>query len=305
MRLLLIFIDGIGLGSNNPGINPFVRYKPRFFQDVFGGMLSEDLGKILLPSACMVPTDANLEVDGLPQSATGQTTIFTGINASKIMGRHIAGFPGPSLSGIIYEHGIMQNLLNKGYCVTSANMYTPDYMDLVAKRKRRHSVTTLLILGAGLPLRSAEEMLSGKAVYQDITNEMLSAREINNIPEISPQIAAKRLIDLSKHYDFTLFEYFQTDRCGHKQNWSYAEKILQILDEFLSALYLHTPPNTLVMVTSDHGNFEDFGTKAHTRNLVPTLLWGEQCERIAENINSLIDLTPAIISILEGAKGHD
>lgn len=305
MHILLVFIDGLGLGTNNPEINPLARFKPRFFQDIFGKTLCEDLGKILAPSACMIPTDANLGVEGLPQSATGQTAIFTGVNAPKVMERHIAGFPGPSLSHIIFEHGIMKKLLHNGYRVTSANMYTPDYLDLVAKRKRRHSVTTLLILGAGLPLRSTMDMLSSKAVYQDITNEMLFSRGVANIPKVSPEIAAKRLIGLSLQYDFTVFEYFQTDRCGHKQNWSYAEKILRNIDEFLSTIYINTPSDMLVIVTSDHGNFEDFGTRMHTRNPVPTLLWGTQCEKIAAKIKDLTDLTPAIIAELEGAKDHD
>lgn len=300
MHILLIFVDGLGLGDNNSDINPLVRYNPRFFLEVFGHPLCKELGKVISSSGCMIPTDANLEIEGLPQSATGQAAIFTGVNASQFMGRHIAGFPGPSLAALIQQYGIMKELRQMGCRVTSANMYTPNYMELVAKRRRRHSVTTLLIMNAGLPLRSAEDMLAGRAVYQDITNELLHHQGMNEFSKITPNLAAKRLVDLSRDFEFTLFEYFQTDRCGHKQDWSYAEKILQVLDEFLFTIYLHTPSDTLVMVVSDHGNFEDFGKRMHTRNPVPTLLWGFRCENVAARINSLIDLKPAMFTVLKG-----
>lgn len=300
MHIILIFVDGLGLGDNNSDTNPFVRYNPRFFLEVYGHPLCKELGKIISSSGCMIPTDANLGIEGLPQSATGQTTIFTGVNASQFMGRHIAGFPGPSLANLIQQYGIMKELRKKGCRVTSANMYTPNYMELVARRKRRHSVTTLLILDAGLPLRSTEDMLAGRAVYQDITNETLLSLGMGEFSKITPGLVAKRLITLSRDFDFTLFEYFQTDRCGHKQDWSYAEKILQILDEFLFTIYLYTPSDTLVMVVSDHGNFEDLRRRMHTRNPVPTLLWGFQCENAAAGINSLIDLKPAMITVLKG-----
>lgn len=304
MHVILLFIDGFGLGSSNPEDNPLIRYKPRFFSEILGTDLCQDAGKIILPEICLISTDANLGVDGLPQSATGQTAIFTGVNASQRMGRHIAGFPGPSLAALIREHGIMKRLMQKGFHVASANMYTHNYMELVEKKKRRHSATTLLILDAGLPLRTAADMHLDMAIYQDITNEMLPILGVTDIAPISARLAAKRLINLSRQYEFTLFEYFQTDRCGHKQNWTLAAEILHTLNEFLYTIYRHTPTDTLVIVTSDHGNFEDFSKKTHTRNPVPTLLWGRDSEKAAASINALTDITPAILAAIEGGKVH-
>ncbi len=73
MRVLFIFLDGIGLGADNPEINPFARVEMPFLQSLLGGQ------KMLATSAphdgeraTLLPLDAALGVDGLPQSATGQ-----------------------------------------------------------------------------------------------------------------------------------------------------------------------------------------------------------------------------------------
>lgn len=297
---MLIFIDGVGLGPNDAAVNPLVRFPTPFFQQVFGCPLTRDLPKTLEQRACMIPTNARLGVDGLPQSATGQTALFTGVNAPKRLGRHVQAFPGPQLQKILQAHGIMKQLAVKGYKVTSANMYTPDYQALVTQRKRRHSATTLTILGAGSALRSIEEMEQGKAIYQDITNSMLPQMGVSCVPVVQPQIAAKRLVELARHYDFTMFEYFQTDRCGHKQDWDRAGRIICILDEFLQTIYNEIASDMLVIITSDHGNFEDLSVKTHTLNFVPTILFGCNCTDVAAKIGNLTDIAPAIISCIEG-----
>ncbi len=302
-KVLLIFIDGLGLGEENPATNPLIRIDPTFFRGLFGGPLSRERGQIINDTACLVPTDAGLGVPGLPQSATGQTAIFTGVNAPQRMGCHILGFPGPALAAIIAEHGIMKELAADSFSVTSANMYTADYMELVARRQRRHSVTTLTILGAGLPLRSKREMAAGEAVYQDITNEMLPRFGVTDVPGVSPAEAGRRLAALAHGHDFTMFEYFQTDRQGHKNDWAQAKKIVAVLDGFLTAV-LRAVQDILVVITSDHGNFEDFSVKTHTTNPVPTILIGPGCREVAAAIRDLTDIKPAIIAYLKEGEEH-
>jgi hypothetical protein len=58
--------------------------------------------------------DASLGVPGLPQSATGQTSILTGVNAPAEMGRHISGFPGPTLRRILFEHSVLKRIRERG-----------------------------------------------------------------------------------------------------------------------------------------------------------------------------------------------
>ena len=298
MRIIMIFIDGIGLGSNNLDINPFIRFGLPTFQELFDCPLSQDIGSILRPECCIVPIDATLGVDGLPQSATGQAAILTGLNTARMMGRHIQAFPGPELSKIIVENNLMKRLLTCKMAVTSANMYSPDYFELVAKRKRRHSAITLAALSTGMSLRSLVEIHNNQAVYQDIINAMLPSLGIENVPQITPKEAATNLVNISRKYSFTIFEYFQTDRAGHKQDWQYAHRILTTLDEFIGTVYKRLPTDTLLMITSDHGNFEDMSVKTHTVNKVPLIALGPKAQETISGITDLTGITPAIVEVL-------
>lgn len=298
MKVIMIFIDGLGLGEKKADKNPLVMYPMSFMQDIFKGPLTMELGTSINNRACLIPTDANLGLGGLPQSATGQTTIFTGINASQLMRSHIHAFPGPRLAKVIEEHGIMGQLKKKGYTITSANAYTPDYMDLVARRKRRHSATTLTILHAGQPLREIERLQVAEAVYQDITNKMLTELGYT-VPLITPTEAGENLVAIARQHHFTIFEYFQTDRCGHKRDWIKAQEIVNTLNEFIYSVYDNMDTDMTLFITSDHGNFEDFSVKTHTRNFVPTLILGKSCNMVALKIRTLADITPAIIELLE------
>ncbi len=298
MRVIFIFIDGIGLGSNNPEINPFIRFDLPIINQLFGASLSQEIAPILRPECCLVPIDATLGVAGLPQSATGQAAILTGLNTARIMGRHIQAFPGPELTKLIVDSNIMKRLTACEMPVTSANMYSPDYLELVAKRKRRHSAITLAALSTGMPLRSLSEIRNGQAVYQDITNEMLPNLGIDSIPQAAPKQAAINLVNISRKYFFTIFEYFQTDRAGHKQDWLHAEQIIKVLDEFIGNVYSILPADTLLLVTSDHGNFEDMSVKTHTVNKVPLIALGVKAQETIHKITDLTGITPAIIEAL-------
>ncbi len=56
---------------------------------------------------------------------------------------------------------------------------------------------------------------------------------------------------------------------------------------------------TTLIVTSDHGNVEDLGTKSHTWNPVPTLLFGEMAGALAPRLDRLEAFTPAIVATLD------
>lgn len=298
MRVLLVFIDGLGLGRNDPAINPLVHFGFPIFTEVFGWPMTKDTDSIIMPEHCFIPVDATLGVDGLPQSATGQAAILTGVNTAKALGRHLQAFPGPQLSRIISDDNMMKKLTESGFRATSANMYTPDYFELVAKRKRRHSAITLAALSTGMTLRSLPEMRKGEAVYQDITNKMLTGFGIDDIPPVTPTQAASNLVNISRKYSFTIFEYFQTDRAGHKQDWPYAKQIIGILNEFIGEVYKRLPADTLLLITSDHGNFEDMSIKTHTFNKVPLIALGHQAKKMVSGINDLTGIAPAILAVL-------
>ena len=127
LKILFIFVDGFGLGANDPAVNPL--YNARF----------PNLQK-LLAHAC--PLDACLGVEGLPQSATGQATLLTGINAAKRMGRHIEAFPPTALKKMIRHESLFSKLKKLGKQCTFANCYWN--VDPTCIPLRRQSVTTAM-----------------------------------------------------------------------------------------------------------------------------------------------------------------
>ena len=145
-RTLMVFVDGLGMGAPDPAYNP-----------IFGGA-APVLARLLAEEAA--PVDATLGVPGLPQSATGQTTLFTGVNAAAAVGRHVEGFPGPALQAILREFNLFSRLRARGGAVAFANAYYPDEASR-ARMRRRPSVTTVMPLAALGGVRGAEEMRRG------------------------------------------------------------------------------------------------------------------------------------------------
>ena len=76
----MIFLDGVGIGEKDFQNNPFFKYNFRIFNEIFGQVPS--LGDQFLNKngIYIFPSDARLGVEGLPQSGTGQTSIFCGVN---------------------------------------------------------------------------------------------------------------------------------------------------------------------------------------------------------------------------------
>lgn len=287
MRILLIFIDGLGLGPINPDINPIYRAKTPILRNIFAGK-----------DGLLIKTDTILGVDGIPQSATGQTTLLTGINAPQIMGRHVSGFPGPILQKIISVNNIFIKLIKIGKKCTFANAYTKDYLhNLKTNNKIRASVTTFSTYSAKLPFRKVEQIVNRKAIYQDFSNKLLIERGFK-IPEFTPERAAQNLINIFRENDFTLYEYFQTDRIGHSQDFNKAQKLLEDLDRFFKVILSNFQfENELIIITSDHGNIEDLTIKTHTTNPVPTIIFGKASTSLKHMIKDLTDITPAILSL--------
>jgi hypothetical protein len=231
-------------------------------------------------------------VEGLPQSATGLTSILSGVNAPATVGRHINGYCTPSLATILDGRSLFSRVKAAGAAPTFANAYTPAYLE---KLPRFVSVSTTAVLRAGLRFRTLEDLQRGEAVYHDFTNRLLGERG-HVLPPSEPAEAGQRLARLAGRHDFTMYEHFLTDLAGHAQDMDRSVGILESLERFLDAvlvaldLSVHT-----VVLASDHGNLEDLSTHQHTKNPVPSLVWGAGARTVAASIRSLADLAPAIL----------
>ena len=290
MRMIFIFIDGFGIGENDPEKNPYIAANTKSFDD-------------LIKRYGVYITDATLGVEGLPQSATGQTTIYTGINASKAIGRHWSARPTQALSDLIMQDNLFISMKNNGHTVTFANVYTTEYLEQMEKKPRgifKPSVTTLLCLSSQTPLRVLDDYQKGQGVFHDITGRKLVEHGYD-IPLIAPTQAAENLYRVSREYDLTLFEFFMTDLAGHSMDAGKAIYELELLDQMLGRLVqLMDLKEDVILITSDHGNIEDRTVKTHTLNPVPTIIAGESVNRGTLTIQSLMDIKPAILQIFRG-----
>ena len=282
--MIFLFIDGVGMATasaDNP-VNPEV-----------------------CPVLCRLianhakPVDACLGVEGLPQSATGQATMFTGVNCAAAAGKHCEGFPGPELRRIIESDNLFLGLRKRGKKVRFADAYLVDSPEELAARRFK-SVTTVMALTVPETISTVDDLMAERALMQDLTRETIQDR-YPDIPVIQPQRAAEQLFRLARENDFTLYEFFQTDISGHSMDYDRACAVLRAYDRFLAALvrYAEAADMTLVM-TSDHGNVERVGERGHTTNPVPFVAYGPQEERLRARVNSLADVTPALLAAFDG-----
>ena len=286
-QVVLIFVDGLGLGLSDPTVNP-----------VHSGACPM-LERLLAEKAA--PLDACLGMPGLPQSATGTTAILTGINAARLAGRHVEGFPGGQLREVIKQHNLFHQLAGRGLTSTFANAYFVDEMSEV-EQGRRQSVTTVAALAAFGRVRNRAMLERGEAVYQDLTRDGLRARGYTG-PLISPSDAARHLMTIAHTCHLTLFEYFQTDRAGHSGDGERVRTVLSLLDEFIGELLLLAKRDgVLLAMTSDHGNIEDSRTHRHTVNPVPFVAAGPEGEELRKRVTSIVDVTPALLEWLSGSE---
>ncbi|MEK6796761.1 MAG: hypothetical protein AABZ39_18435 [Spirochaetota bacterium] len=304
-RLILLFIDGIGIGTDDPAINPLIADTPLFGKLMGGIRLAGIRRKKRFPGGILVPVDANLGVAGLPQSATGQTTIFTGVNAAKFIGRHLNAFPSKRLVNIINERSIMKVLKEHGCTVTGANMYSKDFFI-----KRKHPtrnlfpVSTLTILASGEQCRDVSDYPRTPAVFMDITNAIMRERGYA-IPLVSPETAAENLLCISRDSDFTFFEYFLTDIFGHKKNAPMIRKSVDELNSFAGSVVAGMDDSTSLLVISDHGNAEDMTVRTHTRARVPLILFSKDTNAVSifSRVTSLVGVYAAVMKYFDIEKG--
>jgi len=306
VSVLMIFIDGLGLGDDDPAKNPLVTAPMPNLRRLLGGA---PLTRALVPEpgacyetdqAVLVGVDSCLGVPGLPQSATGQTTMLSGVNAAAALGRHLSGLPTPTLVEILRQHSLFKQLRAAGCRATFANLFTAEYFEAVNSGRWRHSATTTALLSAGLPVRMLEDFQAGSAVFHDITGETLRARGYD-VALVPPAEAGRRLARLTAEHEFTLFEHFLTDKAGHAQDWQAAGHWLSVLDAFLGGVLAEVDlDRTLLLIISDHGNVEDLSVRTHTENPVPAVLVGRGRRQVAARLKSLVDVTPAIVAWLNG-----
>lgn len=282
MRVALLFIDGVGIGARDAAVNPLAR------AELLLSQFDDGTGTALPHGGRRIDLDTTFGVEGRPQSATNQTSIFTGREAPRLLGKHVLGFPNAALRALLAEASVVRGLAAAGRTATFANAYPAAWLDVLGVprrasstpdnevpdhfRKRGKASASMLAMAAGrVPLRTFDDARRGEALTHDIDGTVARRRGLD-VPERSPQEAAEIFWGLAQ--DFTLFEHSLADEAGHAQDDAAAQRALLTFDAFARAVLAARPPDAQVLIVSDHGNVEDLSTRRHTRNDVALLSFG-------------------------------
>ncbi|MEO1021268.1 MAG: hypothetical protein AAFW89_01880 [Bacteroidota bacterium] len=296
MAVLFLFIDGIGIGAAS-NMNPFSVFDLPGFKALAGGeRMISSTQPVVKNNQVYKPIDANLGVEGLPQSGTGQTALFTGVNAAQHIGKHFGPYPHTEIKQFLIEHSLFNEVVRIGKKPYFMNAYPPVFFEYSEKRNR-WSCSTLMVRSALNQLNSTGEILKEKALTAEIIQDAWRERLDIDIPPISPEIAALRLLEMAVNFDVVMYEYYLTDKAGHQKSMEDALTALSVLDTFLLTMVEHLAPGDTIVLSSDHGNLEDCGVKTHTRNPVPLMVYGNGAEAFAD-IDSIMGVKKGIIDAI-------
>ena len=304
MKFLFLFLDGIGLGKDNPSINPIARVEMPNLQGLLAGQRL--LGKTTpgeYERATLVSLDACLGIEGLPQSATGQATLLTGMNVPAVINKHYGPKPNPAVAELLRDSNLFISLKENGRQSALINAYPPSYFDAIESGRRLYAAIPLAVTSAGIPLKTLDDFYAGLALSADFTGQgWRDHLGYTDTPVYSPRQAGMKLTNLTEAYDLTFFEFWLSDYAGHQQDMPAACALLESFDQVLSGL-LDTWDDQagLILITSDHGNMEDLSTRRHTTNPVPGLIIGSHQLRdtFASALNDLTGIAPAILRLFQ------
>lgn len=293
----IFFLDGVGLAPAGSAENPFaMAIMPNLTGLLGEGWYLAGRDRVTTARASLVPTDANLGVDGRPQSATGQATILTGRNVPRLVGEHYGPKPNPAVADIIRAGTLFHEVTALGGQAALITPYPDRYFEAIESGRRLLSSVPLAATSAGLPLMGPDELRAGRAVSPDFTGAgWRDHLGYDDVPILSLPDAGRRIAEISAAYSFSFFEHWPTDQAGHRGTVDEAVAHLEIIDTVIGGLLeAWDEARGLLILTSDHGNLEEKSHRQHTRNPVPTILFGRDHDRHAATIHDLTDIAAVV-----------
>lgn len=290
-RVVLVFLDGVGIGRADAEENPFLRARLPVLTAALGGVPTLDRPRRSGPRAAAVPLDANLGVGGIPQSGTGQTTLLTGVNAAERFGRHFGPWTPVALRPLVEERSVFRRAQDGGLTAAFANAYPRGWPG----ERRRLAAPPLAARAAGLLDRHEEHLARGEAVASEILNTgWRDHLGFEQLPEIGAADAGRALARIVARHHLTVYAHYATDLAGHRGGMEGAVKALERVDAFLGGYLDAAPVDAILLIASDHGNVEDVN-QGHTRNPALGLVAGDDAERRARDLHSIADVAGALL----------
>lgn len=318
-RVLVLFVDGLGLGEDDPAVNPAAAGDLPALSGLLEGRVPvRSAAPWSGRSATLAALDACLGEPGLPQSGTGQAALLTGENAPRLFGRHFGPWTPTALRPLVEERSFLARALRAGRSVAFANAYpeelvagrhpelageAPDALEAPPPARRARIPVPLRIgpviaaRAAGLLTRHTAHLARGEAVASEIVNDGWRERlGRSEVPPITPHQAGRNLARIARAHDLTFYAHYATDTVGHRGTHADAVAVLERLDRFVGGILKELPEEVLLLVVSDHGNIED-ARVGHTRNPAVGLAVGAGHERL-ESASSLLDIPSLVLGPL-------
>lgn len=308
VRVLFVFLDGVGIGADDPATNALAVARTPTLETLLEGR--RPLAAVAGFSgarASLAALDASLGVPGTPQSGTGHATLLTGEDAVRRFGRHHGPWVPTALRPLVMASSVLARARAAGRAVAFANAYPEELTDRVAAGLDGVSGRLLGPLRAGPPLaamgagalnRHTPELERGDAVASEITNDgWIERLARTSLPVVTPEEAGRNLAGIAARHDLTLFAHYTTDHVGHRGTFDQAVAAVERVDRFLAGVLERAPQDLLLVVASDHGNLEDV-TSGHTANPALGLVAGPGHRAVADRLVDLRDVAGAVLEVV-------
>src|SRR5688572_19701510 len=156
-RVLLVFLDGVGLGDDDASYNAFVFADLPVLHALFDGRpVVRGSAPYHGTRASLIAIDATFGIAGTPQSGTGQAALLTGVNAAERYGRHFGPWVPSQLRPLVRDENVLVRAQAGGARVAFANAYPEEVLDADAAAA----------LPSDAPVRDATEPLSSDATTE-------------------------------------------------------------------------------------------------------------------------------------------
>lgn len=301
MHILMLFLDGIGLGDDDPAVNPFaIAHMPTLLELTNGQRWLRQTGRQKNDRALFIPTDPRMGIPGRPQSASGQAAILTGLNIPQIIGEHYGPKPNREVRRLLAEDNFFKRVNRSGKRSALLDAYPPSLHHDFERGKTLRSSIQQAAHEAGQQLFGLEELKLRKALTPEWTgNAWHKYLKLTETPIYTPYEAGKLLVKISREYDFAFHSHWMTDLVGHRGPLERGVELLELFDGVMTGVLEEWDDDEgLIIMTSDHGNLEDIGNRNHTENDIPTLIIGRAKSAFADSFKDISDYVPRMARLL-------
>ena len=301
MHVLFIFLDGIGLGEDDPESNPFAAAELPTLRALSNGhRWLNTTGTQVSKRAVFLAADPRMGVAGRPQSGSNQAAIMTGINVPEKIGQHYGPKPDQATRDILNSDNLFKQVIRTGQSAALLEAYPPRWHRRLDSGKMLPASYQYALQSAGLPFMTVDDLYAGRALSGDWTGAgWRSDLGFDDTPLYTGYEAGRKLVQISRDYDFAFFSHWLSDIVGHRGSVSDGIALLQTFDQVMrGVLDEWEDTEGLVIVSSDHGNMEDLSHGKHTTNDVPVVLIGEHKDHFSQGLHDLTGFAPRIARLL-------